>query len=163
MSGTLITLKAILGEAARPNIWSQFAMINAAKCCYGNMESVPDRLYWNCADFGLQELRILKPDILVTQGKNAQEPVKVPELPFPDRAAEIAKRYLAGSGKPELLSALEWMIDRHIHEIDFGERKCFWLQTPHPSDRRGSWAPFRNVFLPVLGRIIHELAIGSNP
>jgi hypothetical protein len=157
MSGTLATLKAILGERGGPTLWSRFAMINAAKCCYGNMDAVPDSLYRACSEFGLQELIRLKPQIVVTQGRNAKEPVRLRQYSISQRARDIAERYLSGCTKPELRDAVEWMIERYIHQIDLGESKCLWLETPHPSDRAGRWHPFRCVFLPVLGGVMQEL------
>lgn len=161
MAGTLLTLRAILCEHSRADIWTQFAMINAAKCCYGNMYTVPDPLYWECSEFGFGELSLLKPKIVVTQGKNAREPVKLRQSPMSDRAGHMADQYLSGCRKPELLGSIEWVIAKHIHEIALGDQRCYWLETPHPSDRGGRWHPFGNVFLPVLGRILHDLVIGS--
>jgi hypothetical protein len=157
MSGTLATLRAILGKHGGPAIWSQFAMINAAKCCYGNMEIVPDPLYWACSGFGFQELVRLRPQIVVTQGKNAKEPVKLRQFSMSHRAKTIAEQYLSAAIRPELLAAVEWMISKYLHEIDLGDERCLWLETPHPSDRAGRWHPFRSVFLPVLGCVIQGL------
>jgi hypothetical protein len=162
MKGTLVTLRAILREDECENIWTQFAMINAAKCCYGNRRTVPDPLYCECSGFGFGELSLLSPQIIVTQGKNAKKPVELRPSSIADDWAEyMVEQHPSGDRTQELVASMEWMIDRHIHEIVLGERKCLWLETPHPADRAGRWHPFANVFLPILGRILHDEVIAS--
>jgi len=118
------------------------------------MDTVPEALFWACSEFALQELILLKPQVVVTQGKNAREPLKLHESSLSRCARFMAERYLSGHAPPGLQSAVEWMIDKHLGEVDLDGTKCLWLRTPHPSDRAGRWHPFCYVFLPVLGGII---------
>ena len=158
MAGTLCTLKAILCERGSANLWTQFAMINAAKCCNGSKNSVPDQLYEECSEFGFQELILLKPQIVIAQGKNAKRPLKslcpIDEV----QASNIANRYLSGLSQQELVHSIRWMVEKYLYKINLGDA-CWCLATPHPSDRGGRWPAFSNLALPILGRILHDLVI----
>jgi hypothetical protein len=52
-----------------------FAHVNSAKCCQNNPQraKADGVLFDNCREFIPDELRILRPDILVTQGKEARK------------------------------------------------------------------------------------------
>lgn len=92
-----------------------FAHANAAKCCQnksGGQQADP-RLFANCRKYLPGELRILHPDVLVTQGKQA----------------ELSIRSIYGDGKP-------------LHEgtdavlIDMDNRQVIWFHTLHPRNGR---------------------------
>ena len=78
MKGTIETLSHLYGRDKREDahyLLKRFAMTNSAKCSGKDesMKSVPDKLYENCRDHGLAELKKLNPQLVVTQGVKARE------------------------------------------------------------------------------------------
>ena len=76
MKGTIETLWHLYGrDKSESDLLKRFAMTNSAKCS-GKDESktsmVPDKLYKNCKEHGLAELKELKPQLIVTQGAKAR-------------------------------------------------------------------------------------------
>ena len=89
-----------------------FAHANAAKCSQnkpGRSQADPI-LFRNCQRYLAGEIRMLCPDIVVTQGKRAREGLK----PIVDGREEI---------------------DKFACVTSFDSRPLFWLHTHHPSPR----------------------------
>lgn len=97
-----------------------FAHVNSAKCCQNNPQrgKAGSVLFDNCRGYIPGELRILSPDILVTQGDEARD-VVVKELPpvKHDRRDIEGARYETG-----------------IIQLVPG-KQALWLQTYHPNAR----------------------------
>lgn len=93
-----------------------FAHANAAKCCMNNPQNKKANatLFRNCQGYIGEELAILRPQIIVTQGNEAR--------------AAIA------SVRPNLLRR----IDEFASEIEIDSQKMFWLHTYHPRN----WGSF---------------------
>lgn len=88
-----------------------FAHANAAKCCQnksGSKQADP-RLFANCRKYLPGELRVLRPDVLVTQGKQAK--------------LSIMKIY--GGGRP-------LREDTDAVQIEMDDRQVVWFHTHHP-------------------------------
>jgi hypothetical protein len=163
MRGTRQTLNAIFGDYIL-EVWKRFAMINAAKCCLGRgMRMAPDPLYWACPDFGISELGLLQPDVVVTQGKNARAMLNPKKRPLSEKARAAVHEFSAQCSAPEVRRSIDAMVESHLHEAGFGQQNCLWLDTPHPSDQGGRWHSFKRVILPVLGRIIRVLHVAQFP
>ena len=100
-----------IGEARR-----FFAHANSAKCCMNKKQrkKADRKLFQNCRHYLVDELKILDPEILVTQGKEA---------------------------KTAILSHCENTLDRlddYSSIIRMNGKPVFWLHTWHPSN----WGAF---------------------
>ena len=94
-----------------------FAHTNSAKCCVNNddKKAGPGVLFNNCREYLREEIIILKPDILVTQGDWAKHAIK--EIFFKE---SCDLRSPAGN---DLCSYVPF---------DMGKRKVIWFPTYHP-------------------------------
>ncbi len=85
--GTTTTVRSLLhafielapaegfGDESTRIIEQLFVHVRTAKCCSsaGGTNQEPYRMYQNCGPYLRKELRILKPDVIVTQGNNAHD------------------------------------------------------------------------------------------
>ena len=104
-----------------------FAHVNSAKCC----QNKPDRrqadstLFKNCRRFLPGELRILKPDVVVTQGGRAKDAIL---------RSFAVRRHVVRT----IESAPRFRLDAHYEtgliELKPDTRASVWLQTYHPSN-----------------------------
>ena len=97
------------GLVEREQVNRYFAHANAAKCCQnkpGGSQADP-RLFKNCRGYLAGELRVLRPDIVVTQGNWAK------------------------SGMNSIVE-VEERIDEFACIGRFDDRAVFWLHTYHP-------------------------------
>ena len=95
-----------------------FAHVNSAKCCLnrpGRAEA-PPVLFDNCRRYIPEELRILRPDILVTQGAQAR------------RVIEMGFQVLRNGAELPCAASVICCADREV----------LWIHMHHPS----SWGPF---------------------
>ena len=62
MRGTIATLKHLYGCRPESDLLTRFAMTNSAKCSWKDDDAnmVPNKLYKNCREHGLAELKELK-------------------------------------------------------------------------------------------------------
>lgn len=88
-----------------------FAHANSAKCCQNKpgAKMADPRLFINCRKYLSGELSVLRPDILITQGKWAR----------------LAITEIYGVGKP-------LHEDTDAVRIEIDNRQVFWLHTHHP-------------------------------
>ena len=91
-----------------------FAHTNSAKCCQNKPDGsqADARLFQNCRRYLAGEIRVLRPDVIVTQGKEA-------------------KRSL------ESIIEVRNQISELACVVEFEDRLLFWLRTHHP--RRGEF------------------------
>ncbi|WP_322507498.1 uracil-DNA glycosylase family protein [Anaerolinea sp.] len=89
-----------------------FAHINTVKCCVCNKNhaSAPVILFKNCQRYIWGEIEILKPDILITQGKRAREALKEVFGIFESEDYSLCRS--------------QW--------IRLGEKSVLWFPTYHP-------------------------------
>ena len=87
-----------------------FAHTNAAKCCQNKRDKSPADwwLFENCRPYLDGEIRVLRPDIIVTQGQRAKDGLR----PIVD---------------------IQERIDEFACIVHFNGRRLFWLHTYHPS------------------------------
>jgi uracil-DNA glycosylase len=90
-----------------------FAHVNSATCCQNNRgrSEASDVLFDNCRPFIPEEIRILRPDLIVTQGGRARQVI--------EGAFRTQREMSMGSCR--------------AHVIPGGEREELWIQTHHPS------------------------------
>ena len=93
-----------------------FAHVNSAKCCLNNpgRKEASKRLFDNCRPYLLDEFKILKPKIVVSQGYQAKRAIET----MIDRV--VRRR------------------DEFSQVVSLNEREAFWLHTHHPA----SYGPF---------------------
>jgi hypothetical protein len=74
-----VLLQAFDPQIRLDTVSQYFAHMNSAKCCENNPQGQKGRpvLYRNCRGYIAEEIGILRPDILVTQGKEAREAVEL--------------------------------------------------------------------------------------
>ncbi|WP_462137730.1 uracil-DNA glycosylase family protein [Candidatus Mycalebacterium sp.] len=118
-----------------------FAHANSAKCCMNKPQKklAAKRLFKNCRRYLKEELDILSPQILVTQGNEAKEAI----LPL-----------VGTTGKT---------IDEFASIVVLSDRTTFWLHTYHPSNY-GSFNKQRNggCGWEVYSKKIHEFITVQN-
>jgi len=97
-----------------------FAHVNSAKCCLNHplRRQAADVLFDNCREFIPSELRILKPDIIVSQGGQA-------------------RRVMEGFRITKPLSRLLDSERCEMAEIRCGDKPALWIATHHPTARGG--------------------------
>lgn len=107
-----------------------FAHVNSAKCCQNNPENQQAHrlLFENCREYIGPEIRILRPDILVTQGKEARHAVE---------------QHFADIDGGESMSDDE-VCRYHIIETAPNNRTV-WFATHHPHNPR-FWAQSRECW-----------------
>jgi hypothetical protein len=92
-----------------------FAHTRAVRCSNSVSDEAPKVLYRNCRDHLLGELRVLEPDVIVTQGRKAEREVRHMKLSFVSIAPST---------------------EQCGHAIvTLGSRQVLWLQSYHPSPR----------------------------
>jgi hypothetical protein len=162
MRGTRELLRALLPEVADSDIWHHFAMLNSAKCACrdGRMDSVVRELYWNCAEFTLGELEVLRPRIIVTQGKNARICLEqtTPTSVTGEQAGCLLARH-ADRYSERLAATISALINEHLRLVSLpsGHRSVWVCSAPHPSDRWGRWRFFRDCHLPIVSAFARDL------
>lgn len=152
MRGTLHLLRKLIRIEA-PQVWRHFAMTNTAKCCYSGpgMASVKPALYRNCAPYAVNELDILRPDLIVTQGKKARLFTVGRTRVLPGALAEEALEH-ADCNTVEERSLLH----RRVKILSLDRTDTLLLESVHPSARH-YWYRFRDQELPLLVRVVRHL------
>ena len=118
-------LRQFKADLTVPDTRLYFAHVNSAKCCQNKpqKEQADWTLFDNCRDFISEELRLLSPDIVVTQG----DPAK----------AAILKSFTVLQHDERTLDGACYVYDAHYEtgfiELGPGTNKTLWLQTYHPN------------------------------
>lgn len=100
------------GRSARAFVAGAFAHVNAAKCTQNKARNsqADSRLFENCRGFLEEELSILRPRVIVTQGAKAHAAFE----PIADAKAIDATRSVTSDG-------------------------VFWIRAYHPGARKPYW------------------------
>ena len=115
-----------------------FAHVNSAKCCQNKdgRRQADLILFKNCRDYIIDELRILAPDVVVTQGDAARKAILSKFCPRPHDVRTIES--------PEF--SLNARYETGLIELVPGVKSFLWLHTYHPNNfgrfnpqRRYSW------------------------
>ena len=122
-----------------------FAHVNSAKCCQNkpHRKQADWTLFENCRRFIPGELRVLSPDIVVTQGDPARGAIlKSFDVREHDVRAVVSARYVH---------------DAHYEtgfiELEPGTKWCLWLQTYHPGNH-GRFNPQRRHCWPLYAEAV---------
>ena len=104
----------------RMEVEKLFVHVRTAKCCSNadGEHQEPRKVYANCGRYLSEELRILKPDVIVTQGVPAKE--------------ETAKHVFdedANTTATEVIDGIDHSIARIVNLKPVGDWKVYWLST----------------------------------
>ena len=122
------------------NLVHYMVMTNTCKCCKkGATSQMGYEYFWNCRDHTLAEISIIKPQIILFQGKNS-----------------IA-------GCHEMLSPIEGIENQEVSErlrvFNYGDLKCYAVLCIHPSARGRQYkrrAHFYDETLPKIADYIRH-------
>ena len=133
-------LRQFKADLTIDRIGPYFAHTNSAKCCQNNpgRAVAAETLFRNCRTFIPGEIRILKPDILVTQGDYARDAVNV--------AFEAKSRQAAPGGTGECKAEILWLSET---------QRAIWLHTFHPSAYGHYWHQ-KNTCWPYFAKAVAE-------
>lgn len=113
-------LRQFKADLTVPDTRLYFAHVQSAKCSdKPEKEPASERLFDNCRSFILQELEILNPDIVVTQGNAAVEAIL--------KGGFIVRQHVRRTVKDARYETAFLEFDR--------EMRCLWLQTYLPGAR----------------------------
>ncbi|MYB58732.1 MAG: hypothetical protein F4X51_20305 [Gemmatimonadetes bacterium] len=136
--GTTTTVRSLLrpfielapaenfGDESTRIIEQLFVHVRTAKCCSsaGGTNREPDIVYQNCGPYLRKELRILKPDVIVTQGNPAHEQAE--QHVFDEIVQQTATRSV--QGLPNHIDSIA-----RIVSLKGDGRRVYWLKTYFPN------------------------------
>ena len=104
-----------------------FAHVNSAKCCLNKpgRKQADSILFENCRRFIPGELRILKPDVVVTQGGRAKDAIL---------RSFAVQRHVVRTIESAPRFRLKAHYETGLIELEPDMKKSLWLQTYHPSN-----------------------------
>ena len=134
--GTTTTVRSLLrpfielapakdfGDKSTRIIEQLFVHVRTAKCCSsaGGTNQEPYRMYQNCGPYLGKELRILKPDVIVTQGNNAHDQAEQHVFEITQRTAVQPVQ-----GIPNSIA--------RIVNLKGDGRRIYWLRSYYPIGR----------------------------
>ena len=127
-----------------------FAHVNTGKCRHTQAHSRQTRttLFRECRRFVPGELGLLRPDIVVTQGKDAKEAVLkgLGGVQQHEKRLEPATRNRYGDYESGIIESGPW--------------RAFWLQTHHPRNARGFYPQYEACW-PLYAEEAHRFCIAK--
>jgi len=154
LAGTKDILEALLSpEYAGRDVFRHFALTRAAKCALvGDSGRPHGDCFWHCRQFVLPELEILKPDLVVTQGREAWWAVEQEADLVPDTLLQgLTIPDVALTGHPAR-SLFEGCVREYVRILKLGSRSVVLLKLVHPAAQGGQW--------PLMKRLNTVSAIG---
>lgn len=140
MRGTFQALSYFLDDKEPSVLVHYMVMTNTCKCCLlGTADQMKYQYFWNCRNHTLAEISIIKPQVILFQGKNSV------------------------AGCREMLSTIEGIEDHEISEslrvFNYGDLKCYAVLCIHPSARGRQYkrrAHFYDETLPKIADYIRH-------
>ena len=110
-------------------IHALFVHVRAAKCCSNanGKRQEPDIVYEHCGAYLNEELRILEPDVIITQGNSAHGVAKKHAFDSVKRVSDIQ----GIDPKQNVAHIARLKLNRAVEEGD--DHPVFWLKSYHPS------------------------------
>ena len=104
-----------------------FAHANSAKCCQNKSkrQAADSILFENCLRFIPGELRILNPDVVVTQGDRAKDAIL---------KSFAVRRHVVRTVESDPRFQLDAHYETGLIELKPDLKTCLWLQTYHPNN-----------------------------
>jgi uracil-DNA glycosylase len=154
MPGTIEILRLIYPNKLDSERLKYFAMTNSAKCSGDSQEKLPRKVYKKCAEFQIEEIKIINPELLISQGNDAFPDYLNPESYTNDDLSLFWKYIDQRIDKEDIIST----INKYVKKIKLTDNKIIPLiYGPHPSARQGLWQSFRDNSLPKLNHFIQYL------
>lgn len=140
MRGTFQALSYFLNDKEPSVLVHYMVMTNTCKCCLlGTADQMKYQYFWNCRNHTLAEISIIKPQVILFQGKNSV------------------------AGCREMLSTIEGIENHEISEslrvFNYGDLKCYAVLCIHPSARGRQYkrrAHFYDETLPKIADYIRH-------
>ena len=134
MRGTFQALSYFLDDKEPSVLVHYMVMTNTCKCCLeGKSDQMKYQYFWNCRDHTLAEISIIKPQVILFQGKNS-----------------IA-------GCQELLSPIEGIENPEVSErlrvFNYEDLKCYAVLCIHPSARGRQYEKRAHFYKETLPKI----------
>ena len=155
MRGTLQLLRAVYGDEAfagkeEKHLFILCAMTNAAKCSGGSFGGgqVAWALFNNCREYVIPELKLLDPELIVTQGVRAFAGL---DDPGERLVLSEAHRAVVAQHTEQLPTEVRgWvgaLAEEYFRTVPVGGNDVPVLKTVHPSARGGQWQQFARIDL----------------
>ena len=116
-------------DKSKKKVEQLFVHVRTAKCCSNRSSQEPSQVYKNCGCYLSEELRILEPDVIVTQGNYAHDESK--KHVFDEGSIDTAV---------EKVECIANSIARIVNLREDNGEVC-WLRTYHPR----SWRFYRHA------------------
>ena len=124
-------------------------MLNAAKCSGSSQDKLSYKVYENCAEIHKDEIELLKPQLIISQGKDAYPFFLKPKY-LADSEFEIFWCDLGNEIKYSK-DILRQVIDEYVQIVTLNKgEKAILIKSPHPSSRNGLWQQFRDKDFPII-------------
>jgi len=159
MRGTIRLLQQLFDIDSDTSPLPFYAMTNSAKCTAddGKPNMVPDELFERCRPYAHEELKILAPEIVVTQGRRAKS-VLSDVVDLRSGWLESVLAVPPASDAP-LRDWLLSLAQRYLREWDHGTHRALVIHAPHPSARGGQWKRFAELDLGPLAWLARRLVL----
>ncbi len=135
MRGTFQALSYFLDDKEPSVLVHYMVMTNTCKCCLlGTADQMKYQYFWNCRNHTLAEISIIKPQVVLFQGKNSV------------------------AGCREMLSPIEGIEDHEISDsirvFNYGDLKCYAVLCIHPSARGRQYKRRAHFYDETLPKIV---------
>jgi len=154
--GTMELLFDLLGTKGIliDNVLKYTSMTNSAKCSgVGSKNKLSTRIYQNCSKYQIEELELLQPDVIYTQGVDSMR---------------YLRRYFTENEIPSAGKINDFICKNELNETDvcFGilnssvklvkiaNKPVVVVECPHPSARDGRWRVFKKEKMNIINRFI---------
>tara|TARA_Y100000031_G_C8143169_1_gene348602 strand:+ start:236 stop:979 length:744 start_codon:yes stop_codon:yes gene_type:complete len=135
LSRTLCDKKQIRDRGiVRKKIHPYFAHTNTVKCCLNNGKEVDKHVFEKCRNFLYEELKILDPEILITQGKQAHKAIM-----------HLKSKGLISFLDHKSISSFKKIVP-DVYYIKLNNKKILWIKHYHPSSQRYFWTYTRRYY-----------------
>ena len=138
MRGTIDCISDVLKFENKKDSLKYYVMTNSCKCSreVGQTDQLPEFFYEQCAEYKINEIDLVKPDIIYLQGRRALIGLKF-----------------------ENIEGLSVQISEYLKYLVIGDKKYYAVQCIHPS-ARGRHAQrkkmFYNEIMPEINRLLTE-------
>jgi uracil-DNA glycosylase len=147
MKGTYTILETILkNEINEDNPFLYYSMTNSSKCSVldNTMNMAPKFFFDNCKEFALEEIFILEPQIIITQGTKAKQILDPEKLDDDIIIKAINKLNII---EEIVYSWVVPVVKEFVFLTKISDKKIITICTPHPSARDGRWQKFLRMSL----------------
>jgi hypothetical protein len=162
MKGTIEFLRAIFPGKSDSECLKFFSMTNSAKCSGVTQNKLPAKVYENCSKVHKEEIEILRPQLIISQGNDAYPSFLKPR-PLLDEEYNLFWKYFNIENQ-DVKIGIRHTINKYIKKVNLSEDNIVPLiHGPHPSARDGRWQVFKEITLPLLSLYVKFLTKYNKP